>query len=175
MSEHRGRALNRSELADFTGRSLPTIDAWIRAGCPFEKRGSKGKGWIFNSAAVLDWLESRAAERATEGMPKGDFDPAQERARKDRALAVQTEMKNDETRGRLIEVDKVVSQVAREYGVIRQRFMGVRGKLSDILDPLQGMRVEDEIVAALAELSTPEKFDALREAYDRQEKQGDRR
>lgn len=173
MSESRGRILNRVELADFTGKSLPTIDAWVRTGCPFVDRGGRGREWSFNSADVLDWRERRAAAAVESKAAPGDLDPAQERARKDRALAVQTEMKNDETRGRLIEADKVVSQVAREYGVIRQRFMGIRGKLSDILDPLQGMRVEDEIVAALAELSTPEKFDALREAYDRQAKQGD--
>ncbi|MCJ2099362.1 hypothetical protein [Methylobacterium sp. E-046] len=100
----------------------------------------------------------------------GDLDPAQERARKDRALAEQTEMKNEETRGHLVEIAAVTAQVSREYGVIRQRFMGIRGKLSDALDPKQTIRVEGEIIEALEELSDPDKFDAILVAFDKQAK-----
>lgn len=174
MSDHRGRALNRAELADYTGRSLPTIDAWVRAGCPYKGRGSKGKEWIFNSAAVLDWLEARAAARTTVGIPKGDLDPAQERARKDRALAEQTEMRNAERRGELVNIEEVGVVVEREFSVVRERSLSITGRLNGKLSPEQLRWVEDEIREALSDLSAGEDIEPVQQARARGAKAGKR-
>src|SRR3954470_22098572 len=59
-----GRIVNRADLADFLGVSLPTIDGYVRRGCPFIERGSKGREWRFHSKAVVDWLRQQDVEQA---------------------------------------------------------------------------------------------------------------
>jgi hypothetical protein len=51
---------SKAELADFFSVSLPTVDSWIRKGCPYEQKGSHGKPWVFDLAAVAKWRERKA-------------------------------------------------------------------------------------------------------------------
>lgn len=53
--EKRGKFVNRADLADTFGISLPTVDAWVKKGCPVVERGSKGRQWVFDTAVVHDW------------------------------------------------------------------------------------------------------------------------
>jgi phage terminase Nu1 subunit (DNA packaging protein) len=81
----KGQDVNRTGLSAIFGVSLPTIDAWVRAGCPGVKQGAgKGGGWTFNTAAVSKWLEDRAAAEAA-----GDT-VADEAALKKRKLLAET-------------------------------------------------------------------------------------
>lgn len=48
--------VNRQQVASHCEVSLPTVDAWVRKGCPFVTRGSKGTEWQFDLAAVEKWL-----------------------------------------------------------------------------------------------------------------------
>ena len=61
----RGQRVNRSTLADVFGVALPTVDGWVRAGCPVLQRGSRGVEWAFNTAAISQWLRDRAVSDAT--------------------------------------------------------------------------------------------------------------
>lgn len=49
------RIVNRTELAQCFQVSLPTIDSWVRSGCPYLHKGSKGREWQFDMRAVFDW------------------------------------------------------------------------------------------------------------------------
>ena len=60
MAKEQGRKVNRKQLADVCGVSLPTVDAWVRAGCPFDQKGERGKEWVFDTADVMRWREERA-------------------------------------------------------------------------------------------------------------------
>jgi phage terminase Nu1 subunit (DNA packaging protein) len=53
----RGRVVNRTELAEINGVSLPTIESWVRRGCPVVQRGGRGRAWQFNTAEVRNWRE----------------------------------------------------------------------------------------------------------------------
>ncbi len=64
MAKGSGQKVNRRTLAGIFGVSLPTVDAWVRAGCPFDQRGSTGKEWVFDTADVGRWREERAAAEA---------------------------------------------------------------------------------------------------------------
>lgn len=55
-----GKQVNRTELAEFFGVAMPTVDHWVRTGCPVEQRGSKGIAWVFNTADVAQWREQKA-------------------------------------------------------------------------------------------------------------------
>ena len=51
----KGKQVTRQALADVFGVSLPTIDAWVRKGCPFVEKGGRGQEWQFNTAQVSKW------------------------------------------------------------------------------------------------------------------------
>jgi terminase small subunit / prophage DNA-packing protein len=55
--KYKGYILNRVELAEYMGVSLPTIDDWRRRGCPYVEKADRAKGvpWKFNSADVVNW------------------------------------------------------------------------------------------------------------------------
>lgn len=64
MNEHvnpRGKIVNKVDLASIFGVSLPTIDQWLRSGCPFDQRGGLGREWQFAAGDVLRWRCERAA------------------------------------------------------------------------------------------------------------------
>ena len=48
--------VNRKKVASHCDVSLPTVDAWVRKGCPYVTRGSKGVEWEFDLDAVKAWL-----------------------------------------------------------------------------------------------------------------------
>jgi phage terminase Nu1 subunit (DNA packaging protein) len=64
MTDGKGQKVNRKQLAHTFGISLPTVDAWLRADCPFEQKGANGKEWIFDTAVVSRWRVQRAADEA---------------------------------------------------------------------------------------------------------------
>ena len=66
MAKGRGQKVNRTGLSEIFGVALPTIDSWVRAGCPFDVRGSgKGKPWVFDTSDVARWRETKAREEAS--------------------------------------------------------------------------------------------------------------
>lgn len=61
----RGQEVNRTELAEFFGIAMPTVDDWIRRGCPVVERGGRGRAWKFNTADVTAWQIQRIRDEAT--------------------------------------------------------------------------------------------------------------
>ena len=61
------RIVNRTEMAVWFDKTLPTVDAWVREGCPVVAKAMKGKPWQFDLAAVADWREQRAREAGKGG------------------------------------------------------------------------------------------------------------
>ena len=51
--------LNKRELADFFGVSLPTLDAWIADGLPALAEGTNGRQWEFQASAAWAWKCNR--------------------------------------------------------------------------------------------------------------------
>lgn len=47
--------LNKQELADFFGVSLPTLSAWISDGMPAISEGTNGRQWEFQASAAYAW------------------------------------------------------------------------------------------------------------------------
>lgn len=47
--------LNKRELAEFFGCSLPTLDAWIMDGMPSISEGTNGRQWEFQASAAYAW------------------------------------------------------------------------------------------------------------------------
>ena len=82
-----GRTVNRADLATLCGVSLPTIDAWLRKGCPIVERGSKGREAKFDSAAVIRWIRDSAVADAVSGLQDDDGKVSRDEADRRRAVA----------------------------------------------------------------------------------------
>ena len=54
----KGKAVNRAGLAEILGVSLPTVDAYVKRGCPYVSQADRDNGipWAFDTAAVIAWL-----------------------------------------------------------------------------------------------------------------------
>ena len=72
--------LNRQGLADAMGVRAPTIDAWLRDGCPCEVRGRKGVPAQFSLPAVMAWWAAREREKASLSGDKADENELRRRA-----------------------------------------------------------------------------------------------
>jgi len=84
MSRGQGQKVNRKQLADVFGISLPTVDAWVRSGCPYDQKGERGREWIFDTADVMRWRERQARDDA------GGEDTQDEARLKRRKLVAET-------------------------------------------------------------------------------------
>ncbi|MGU3665062.1 hypothetical protein ACLBX9_12855 [Methylobacterium sp. A49B] len=85
------------------------------------------------------------------------LDPTQERARKDRALAIQTELRNDVSLGKLVSADDAVAAWTAMVVTARNHFLGLPSKLRMLVpreyqENVHG-RAEDLVHNALNELA----------------------
>lgn len=104
--------VNRAELAEILGVSLPTITSKVSKGMPFEQRGGRGKEWTFDTAAVFQWEKEQAILSAT-----GDLSSVTDDELKRRKLAAETtlvELEAGKKRGELLpkdEIEKLLSEL----------------------------------------------------------------
>ena len=105
--------VNRVELAEILGVSLPTITSKVSKGMPFEQRGGRGREWTFDTAAVFEWEKEQAIINAT-----GDLSSVTDDELKRRKLAAETtivELEAGKKRGDLIpreEIEKMLANLA---------------------------------------------------------------
>lgn len=94
--EPKGKRVTRTGLAEFFGVSLPTVDVWVRDGCPFVKKGSRGVEWEFATGDVWEWHQERAVRDAT-----GDAQLTEQelKRRKLEAETLKAELELEEARG----------------------------------------------------------------------------
>jgi len=96
--------------------------------------------------------------KATPEIPVGNLDPAQERARKDRALAISAEIKNDIATGRVVLIDDAIAIMTGGLSRVRNKILGLASRVAPRLvmqreaEPIRAL-LYDELVAILEELS----------------------
>ncbi len=66
------RKANKAEVAEWFGVSIPTVEQWVRSGCPVIQRGSRGVSWEIDLLEVAKWRYG-----AREAADDGGFDPDQ--------------------------------------------------------------------------------------------------
>jgi phage terminase Nu1 subunit (DNA packaging protein) len=77
--------VNRSDLAELLGCSLPTITSKVQRGMPYLQRGQRGKEWMFDTADVISWEKDQAIINTI-----GDVKGVSEDEMKRRKLAAET-------------------------------------------------------------------------------------
>lgn len=118
----KGQTVNRTQLAAILGVSLPTVDDWVRKGCPIVSRGGKGVSSRFNTADVIRWLRDRAvAEVAGEDQQdENELDLKMKRAKLE---AVELDLAK--AKGEVAPVAEFERVQAARSAVIRQNVMNV--------------------------------------------------
>lgn len=114
--------VNRAQLADVFGCSLPTVDSWVRLGCPVVQKGSRGIEWKFDTAAVAKWRSDRVVQDAT-GDKQQDSDEIERRTK--RAKMLQAELDLAKARGDVATISDFERVQAARAAVIRQNVMNV--------------------------------------------------
>lgn len=149
MAKGTGQKVNRSGLADVFGISMPTVDAWVRNGCPGVKTGSgKGGSWEFDTADVARWLQQRAADDA------GGGDVADENALKRRRMAVT--LKADELdlakqMGLVAPIEDFERAQAKMFAMLRQAIMTVPARVAmTLVGEKSEIRIKQVLNAELA-------------------------
>ena len=118
----KGKQVTRQALADVFGVSLPTIDAWVRKGCPFVEKGGRGQEWQFNTAQVSKWLRDRDVEEATGDIPD-DMDEL--KLRKQKAETELAELELAEKKGEVALIAEFERAQAMVFAAIRANIMNV--------------------------------------------------
>lgn len=101
--------------------SLPTVDAWVRSGCPYDQKGERGKEWIFDTADVMRWREKLARDDA------GGEDVQDGEALKRRKLANDVRMGDLdflERSGQLASIDAVERMWSRILAELQSNLRG---------------------------------------------------
>jgi len=153
--------VTRRQLAENLTVHMQTITKWEREGMPIAKRGARGRPSFYDEAEVRAWRQERE-EAALAGT--GGLNPAQERARRERAQAVLAEqMYQIRMRDLLprIEVERVWSG---EIAAVRTLLMSMPVTLADQLHraalagvPAVEKVLEDAVHNVLMELANPER------------------
>lgn len=84
--------LTRRDLALLFNVNMMTVTKWEQAGMPVAHRGGKGRPSLYQPGEVRAWLQQRDAAAAPAGA-SGAVDLVKERARKERAQALEAEQR----------------------------------------------------------------------------------
>lgn len=134
-----GRIVNRQELAEILGYSLPTISAWVEEGCPAVTRGGRGKSFEFDTVDVVKWLLARerqerkeiaaksAKVKVADGGAEITIDVA--RLRHEVAKAKSAEIDLSAKIGQLAPVEMIAKVVSNEIANARARLLSIPVKM----------------------------------------------
>lgn len=126
-----GTALNRSDLAAFHGVSLPTVDSWVRDGCPCQREGGKGSAYMFDSADVINWRLAKAREgRRKDGGAAGTIDEA--KLRHETAKAELAEIELATKRAEVVPIGHVTRQIGKLLANVRARMLAIPTKVAPV-------------------------------------------
>lgn len=118
----RGRNVNRTELAEINGVSMPTVDDWVSRGCPVVQRGGRGRAWVFNTAEVRSWRDDdiRAQTSHTANASKDEL-----LLRKLAAETEQAELVLAKAKEEVVPVEQYERALTKAFGEVRAGFRGV--------------------------------------------------
>jgi phage terminase Nu1 subunit (DNA packaging protein) len=114
--------LGRTQLAAALGVNAVTIDAWVREGCPFKTKGSRGVSWEFVLPDVVHWQNDRIKRQA---IGDGPTDLETARQRKLAAEAELAELELAKAKADVGLISEFESAMAKRYSVIRVNVMNV--------------------------------------------------
>jgi len=111
--------LNRAQAADVLGCHVTGLDGKVRRGMPYEKKGGRGKEWVFESKEIIQWEKDQAVKNAV-----GDTTLADEDELKRRKLAAETtiaEVEAAKAKGLVADLEEIERQYSDLHVDFRTR------------------------------------------------------
>lgn len=127
MARGKGQIVNRQTLAGLWGASLPTVDAWVRAGCPYVEKGGRGKEWTFDTADVSRWHIERAQEEASGSTLQDDAALKRRRAVADTLTA---ELEFAKARDMVAPLDQVERALSKVFAEVQAKLRALPGRVA---------------------------------------------
>lgn len=156
--------VNRTELAEILGVSMPTITAWLGEDppLPYVEGGGKGKPFVFDSVACIDWWAEHKRRRRSTGPSNfdgpGDMPETYEEAerRKMIASADKAELELAKAAGRVVEITDVAQAVAEMHVKVRTRLLAIGNKVRVRVTAYFGgdKSAEEAVVSVVEEIVT---------------------
>lgn len=126
----KGQTVSRTELAEFFGVSGPTVDHWVRTGCPYISKGGKGVAWQFNTADVIAWrIERDNGDDSNENQ----INENQLRKREQLAKTLQVELKLEMARGSVAPIDQMQKALAKAFANVRANMRNIPSRAVTML------------------------------------------
>jgi len=113
----RGQILNRTDMADHLGVAMPTLDDWVRRGCPVVERGGRGRAWQFNSADVRAWRDEDIRNQTAATAANVTIDDL--KRRKLEAETLHLELELAKARGEVVPVEQYERALGKAFGEVR--------------------------------------------------------
>lgn len=164
--------VNRTELAEILGISMPTVTAWMGDGLPYEQGGGKGKPFVFDSVACIEWWAENKRRRPRSDPATDPFaDPGeatesyeQAERRKMVANADKAELDLAKSAERVVEIADVAAVIAEMHVKVRTRLLGIGNKVRTRVSAYFGgdRAAQEQIVSAVEEVVA----DAIAEIRD---------
>lgn len=137
--------VNREEMASIIGKSGPTLDEFVRRGCPGRKAGRQ---WEFDTGKVIEWLINQAKKNSAPSK-KGEVE-----LRIAEAEAELKEYKVAETRGLLIAVKDANEALEGRLTTFKSLISAMPGRVAQAVaasnDPAEVLRIlKAEVAEAL--------------------------
>lgn len=126
----KGTSASKGELCEILGVSIPTVDGWLRDGCPCISRGGRGVAAEFNTAAVTQWLREKARQ---EGAGTTLADESQLKRRKLSAETTMAELELAKARSQVAPLDQVERMVSRAFAEVRANLRNIPGRVVGVL------------------------------------------
>jgi phage terminase Nu1 subunit (DNA packaging protein) len=121
----KGQVVKKGDLCELFGVSIPTVDGWLREGCPCISRGGRGVASEFNTAAVTQWLREKARQ---EGAGTTLADESELKRRKLAAEAEKVELDLAKAKGEVAPVREFERATASIMAAIRTNMRNVPGR-----------------------------------------------
>ena len=140
----------KADVARIFRVSLPTVDAWVRSGCPFSRKGSRGHAWTFNLADVIAWRFSHVSNSEAGSL-------VQAQTRRTLIDCEHRELRLKRDRAELVPIDIIILEWTKLLQVFKTKIRNIPRKLSPFLaTETDAIRVEamlsKEVDEALEEL-----------------------
>ena len=136
--------VNRAELAELLGCSLPTITSKVQRGMPYLQKGQRGKEWMFDTADVIGWEKDQAIKNTV-----GDLSAVSEDEMKRRKLAAETTIVEIEAAKKRGEVAPLHDMETAWRDAVLEFKARIRLLPSRVAGQLVGLDNETEIKAVL--------------------------
>ena len=128
--------VNRSELAEVLGLSLPSVDNRIRRGMPYVEKPNNGSGgWVFETSDVINWLIEQASE-SSQSEETQDSNQLSAKELQRRKLQAETEMAEIELAKKkdlVVLVEDVVAEFADAVANLRAQLLNYPRRVAPLI------------------------------------------